>query len=147
MRWFFGLVMAAGLVLAEAPGAFAQDSLSAFGGYPAGITGGSTYGFYPGGYRQSYVPSSSASGYSLAPRVTYYSSGYYGGTPGTTAYGPGVDFSSPNAAAYGYSAPVYPTTRYAAPAYGYAPSYGYGTTSVRRGWSLPGLLGRRAYRW
>jgi len=142
MRWFFGLLMAAGLVLADVPTATAQE-LNAFGGYPAGITSGSTYGFYPGGYRQTY------SGYSSTPGVTYYSSGFYGGTPGTTTYGPGVNFSSPNAAAYGYSSPMYSGTRYA-PSYGYgsyAPRYSYGTTYARPGWSRGGLFGGRSYRW
>src|SRR5947209_6231945 len=102
MRWFFGLAMATGLVLAEVPAASAQDTLAGgFAGYPAGITSGSTYGFYPGGYRQTYTPAPAGSGYAATPGVTYYSSGFYGGTPGTTAYGPGVNFSSPNAAAYG----------------------------------------------
>jgi len=142
MRWFCGLLMAAGLVLADVPAATAQDSLGSFGGYPAGITSGSTYGFYPGGYRQTY------SGSAMSPGVTYYSSGFYGGTPGTTTYGPGVNFSSPSAAAYGYSRPVYPGTAYA-PSYGYsyAPRYGYGTYSARPGWSRGGLFGGRSYRW
>jgi len=139
MRWFCGLLMAAGLILASVPAATAQD-LNFFGGYPAGITSGSTYGVYPGGYRQSY------SGYSTTPGVTYYSSGFYGGTPGATTYGPGVNFSSPSAAAYGYSTPVYPSARYM-PSYGYAPrSYGYSTYSTRPGWSR-GLFGGRSYRW
>src|SRR5829696_7328658 len=125
MRWFYGLALATGLVLVDVPAATAQE-LNAFGGYPAGITTGSTYGFYPGGYRQSYVPTPSASGYTMAPRVTYYSSGFYGGTPGTTTYGPGVNFSSPNAAAYGYSTPAYRGTMYAPTSRYYAPAYNSG---------------------
>ena len=145
MRWFYGLALATGLVLVDVPAATAQD-LGSFGSYPAGITSGSTYGFYPGGYRQSYSAYPSASGYTMAPRVTYYSSGFYGGTPGTTIYGPGVNVSSSNAAAYGYSAPVAPATGYAPSyRYGYAPrSYGsgYGTYSTRSG-----MFGGRSYRW
>jgi len=143
MRWFYGFLMAAGLVLADVPSATAQE-LNAFGGYPAGITTGSTYGFYPGGYRQSY------SGYGTTPGVTYYSSGFYGGTPGTTTYGPGVNFSSPNARAYGYSAPIYPSGRYM-PSYGssYAPRYGYGYGGYSGGSGMyrGGMYGGRSYRW
>jgi len=147
MRWLFGLAMATGLVLAGASAASAQDTTgSAMGGYPAGITSGSSYGFYPGGYRQTYTPYPTASGYRMAPGVTYYSSGFYGGTPGATAYGPGVNFSSPNAAAYGYSAPVYPTTRYYAPNYSYSRGYG-GYYARPGGWSRPGWMGGRSYRW
>jgi len=146
MRWFYGLMMATGFLLVELPAASAQEGFSGFGGYPAGITTGSTYGFYPGGYRQSYVPYPSSTGYSVAPRVTYYSSGFYGGTPGTTTYGPGVNFSSPNAAASGYSAPLYATPRYA-PTYRYAPSYGYGSSYAAPGGYRSGLFGRRTYSW
>jgi len=144
MRRLLGLVTVTGLALAVVPAAFAQQGVGGFGGYPAGITTGSTYGFYPGGYRQSYVPTPSASGYSMAPRVTYYSSGFYGGTPGTTTYGPGVNFSPPNAAAYGYSTPGYGGTMYA-PTSRYAPGYNSGTYYARPGWS--GMYGgRRGYR-
>jgi len=146
MRRFLGLVSVTGLVLAVVPAAFAQQGMSGFGGYPAGITTGSTYGFYPGGYRQSYVPAPTASGYTMSPRVTYYSSGFYGGTPGTTTYGPGVNLSSPNAAAYGYSTPAYSGTTYA-PSYRYAPGYGSGSYYGRPGWSGSGLYGRRSFRW
>lgn len=133
MRWVYGMVLAGGLACVAAPAASAQD-LGAFGGYPAGITSDSAYGFYPGGYRQNYTTYRTPTGYVASPRVTYYSSGFYGGTPGTTAYSPGVNFSSPNAAAYGYSAPLYGTT-------GYVPSTGtYYATPARRG-----LFGRRTY--
>jgi len=128
-----GMVIAGGLLLAAAHTASAQDSLGSFGTYPAGITTGSQYGFFPGGYRTNAPMYRTPSGY-LTSGPTYYSSGFYGGTPGTTTYGPGIDYSSPNAAAYGYSAPLYRSTTY--------PST-YGTTyvqPVRRG-----LFGRRTY--
>jgi len=137
MRWICGLIAATALATASAP-ARAQD-LATFGDYPAGITTGSQYGFYPGGYRQTYSPYSTPSGYAMAPRVNYYSSGYYGGTPGTTVYGPGVDLSSPNAAAYGYSAPYYG-------GYRSVPSYGYRTYTTRPGLMGRGWMGRRGYR-
>jgi hypothetical protein len=126
--------LAAAFLMASAQAANAQDSLDAFGSYPAGITTGSQYGFYPGGYRPNPSTYRARSGYVVAPRPTYYSSGFYGGTPGATTYSPGINYSSPNAAAYGYAAPLYGTTTY--------PST-YGTTyarPVRRG-----LFGRRTY--
>jgi hypothetical protein len=49
MRWIFGVLLATGLMIPPMR-ARAQDAMNAFGGYPAGITTGSTYGFYPGGY-------------------------------------------------------------------------------------------------
>jgi len=123
------MVLVGGLMLAVAPAAKAQD-LGSFGGYPAGITTGSQYGFYPGGYRPTTTTYRTRSGYVSTPGATYYSSGFYGGTPGTTIYGPGVNLSSPNAVAYGYSAPIGGVPVY-------SPTTVY-TTPVRRG-----LFGRR----
>lgn len=142
MRGLLVLVAAGGLTLALGSTARAQDSLGSFGSYPAGITTGSSYGFFPGGYQRGYVGVPTTSGYALAPRTTYYSSGYYGGVPGTVTYGTGVNYSSPNAAYYGYSAPrtyTYPSL----------PSSRYGTYYVpQTGVYRRGLLGGRSYyRW
>jgi hypothetical protein len=131
MRWIYGFLAAGALLLVERP-AGAQN-LNSFGGYPAGITTGSSYGFYPGGYAPTYSTYSTPAGAVTMARPTYYTSGYYGGTPGTVVYRPGVNLSSPNAAAYGYSAPV---TKYR-----YVPNRTYTT---RRGWFRRGLFGRRA---
>jgi len=133
MRRVFGLVGAGALVLALASSADAQtNSLGGFGGYPAGITTGSQYGFYPGGYNGSY--SSANSVYRVAPAPgtsTYYSSGFYGGVPGTTTYGPGVNFSSSTAYPYG--------------TYGYSSSYG--SYPVRSRGMIRGIVpGFRRYR-
>jgi hypothetical protein len=136
MHRVFGLVIAGGLVLGLAPTARAQTDMSGIGGVPAGITTGSQYGYYPGGYNGPY--SSANSVYTMAPRPnytsTYYSSGFYGGVPGTTTYGPGVNYSA--------------STAYPGGTYGYASSYGrvpaYGTyTTPRRGLFRGGLFGRR----
>jgi len=132
MRWVFGLAMAGGLALLPTTAANAQD-LNAFGTYPAGITTGSSYGFYPGGYGQTYVGyPARRGGYYVAPRVRYYSSGFYGGTPGTVTYGNGIDYSTGSAYPYGYT-PRYTTGAYVSP----VPS----TVYYRRG-----LFGRRYYR-
>jgi len=135
MRWILGTAMAGLLLLSASSSASAQD-LNGFGSYPAGITSGSAYGFYPGGYGPAYVPGRTASGYTTAPGVVYYSSRYYGGTAGATTYGPGINYSSPNAAAYGYG----PAATVTAP-YAYTPGYRYSTYRVRRG-----LFGPRAVR-
>lgn len=137
---------AAALVLAPAIGANAQDALNAFGSYPAGITTGSSYGFYPGGYRQGYSSYPAPGGSYVVPQTRYYSSGFYGGVPGTVTYGPGVNYSAPSAGYYyGSSVPTYrsyatvPGTWYSNPGYSYT-----GVPGVYRG----GLLGRRTYyRW
>lgn len=140
MRNFLAL---ASLVLAFGIDAKAQDGLNAFGGYPAGITTGSSYGFYPGGYRQGYAAYPTTSGYAVAPQTRYYSSGFYGGTPGTVTYSPGVNFSSANAGYYGYSAPLNPVYS-TAPRYNYySPGYSTGYGTYRRGF----LGGRSSYRW
>jgi hypothetical protein len=136
MRRFLALLAVGCLAAAYAPAASAQDSVNAFGGYPAGITTGSPYGFYPGGYGQGVAAYPTAGGYAYGPRVSYYSSGYYGGTPGTMTYRPGVNFSAGNAASYGYASP-----RYAMP-YTYTPSYG---TYYPSGMYRRGLFGRRTY--
>jgi hypothetical protein len=111
MRYVFGLVIAGGMVLGLTSSASAQINGMGFGGYPAGITSGSSYGFYPGGYNGPY--SSATTGYVMRPSggvSTYYSSGFYGGVPGTTTYGPGVNYSASSAYPYG--------------TYGYSSSYG-----------------------
>jgi len=132
MRWVFGLAMAGGLALFSATDANAQD-LNAFGTYPAGITTGSSYGFYPGGYGQTYVAyPSRRGGYYVAPRVSYYSSGFYGGTPGTATYSNGVDYSAGSAYPYGYT-----------PRYGTVP---YTSTNPSTVYYRRGLFGRRSYR-
>jgi len=135
MRGFLGLVAVGGLTLALGTTARAQDSMGAFGSYPAGITSGSSYGFFPGGYRQGYVGVPAASGYYMAPRTTYYSSGFYGGVPGSVTYGTGVNYSAPGTAGYGYRTPVYPSARYG--------SYHAPATGVYR----RGFMGGRGYRW
>ena len=134
MNRIFGLTVAGGVVLGLASSATAQtNSLNAFGGYPAGITTGSQYGFYPGGYNGAY--SSGNSVYRIAPPVgtsTYYSSGFYGGVPGTTTYGPGVNYSATTAypnGTYGYSS-----------SYRAVPSYSY---PVRQGGPLRRMWGGR----
>jgi len=150
MRGFSGLAAVGGLVLALGATAHAQDSLGSFGSYPAGITTGSSYGFFPGGYRQAYMGVPTTSGYYMAPRTTYYSSGFYGGVPGSATYGSGVNYSAPGARYYG-AAPVYPSPRYgtyyapAARTY-YAPSAGT-YYAPAAGSYRPGLFGGRSYRW
>jgi len=146
MRKLMGWAALAAVVLAAGVEARAQDGLNAFGGYPAGITTGSSYGFYPGGYRQGYAAYPTTSGYAVAPQTRYYSSGFYGGTPGTVTYSPGVNFSSANAAYYGYSTPLNPVYS-AAPGVRYN-YYRPGYVTAPGTYYRPGLFGGRSYyRW
>ena len=123
MHRIFRMVMMGGFVLGMASLARAQDSLAAFGGYPAGITTGSDYGFYPGGYAPAVPPA-------WPGTTTTYSAGYYGLVPNTVS--PGVPYSP-----YTSSYPLYsyPSARPYAPYYGAAPTYVWPRYDVlRRGW-------------
>lgn len=135
MRGFLTFAAVGAMALALGATAQAQDSLGSFGSYPAGITTGSSYGFFPGGYRPGYVGVPTTSGTYLAPRTTYYNSGFYGGVPGSVTYGAGVNYSAPRPPYYYGAAPVYPSARYGTY---YAPATGV----YRRG-----LFGGRTYRW
>jgi hypothetical protein len=117
MRYILGLVVAAGLWLGTASAAQAQFSLSV-GGPWGGVSVGVPYvGAYGGYYAAPY----SGYGYSAVPGTTYYSSGYYGVTPGVPVYSYPYGYTS----YYGY-APYY--------RYGYyGPSYG-GFYGLRRGY-------------
>jgi hypothetical protein len=128
------MAIALGLMLGLASTARAQGSMNAFGGYPAGITTGSQSGFYPGGYlgpystTAPYVPPTTRYGPSYS---RYYSSGFYGGIPGTVTYGNGVDLSARSA--YPYGTP------------GYNSSYG-GSPMYYQGPAVRGWYGGRPYR-
>jgi hypothetical protein len=133
MRNGFGLMIVGAMVLGLTSSASAQVNGMGFGGYPAGITSGSSYGFYPGGYNGSY--SSPVNGFTMRPSggvSTYYSSGFYGGTPGSVTYANGVDYSARSAYPYGYT-----------PRYTTAP---YTTVVPTNGYYRRGLFGRRYYR-
>jgi len=146
MRGILKYLAVGGLVLASGGMAVAQDSMAAFGSYPAGITTGSSYGFFPGGYRQGYVGVPTTSGYALAPRTSYYSSGFYGGVPGSATYGTATNYS---AGYYGTPAPAYgtygygavPSSRYGTYGYGAVPSTGYGSYYAPQ----RGFLGGRSF--
>ncbi len=124
MRGVFGMLMAGGLVLGMASLASAQDSLNAFGGYPAGITTGSNYGYYPGGY--SPIPPISVQPSWLG--TTSYSAGYYGMAPNTV--NPSTMYS-PYTSSYPLYA--YPSASSYAPYYGAAPTYVWPRGGVLRG--------------
>lgn len=108
MRRLLAGVGAAGLWLGLAAGASAQDSINAFGGFPtgmympaapSGVVYSSPVAAYPTTY--SYRPYGATS---VAPGVTYYSSGYSTGVAPGAAY-----YSYP---AYGYTTYRYPVYNY-----------------------------------
>jgi len=144
MRYSFGLLVAGSLLLGPAIAANAQDSMNAFGGYPAGLTTGSAYGgnwsgFYglnPGGvplntYNQPYNANGANYSYMLPgsnSATNLYSSAYV--TPGSTSagYAPGTTYAG---SPYAYGArPAYTTTYPRYYSYGSSPYY---TTTYRRG--------------
>jgi hypothetical protein len=143
MRHLYGLLIAGGLLLGPAVAANAQNnSMNAFGAYPAGIMTGSPYGanwsgFYglnPGGmplntYNQPYNAYGANYSY-MAPGVnTSYPQ--VGTNTYSSAYSaPGASTSSYYGAAPGYTTSPYPYT--------YGTNYNYNSTynTYRRGLGL-----------
>jgi len=131
MRWVYGFLVASALLVVDRPAS--AQIMNWFRGSQGGITTGSSYGYYPGGYTQTSTGYATPLGYAATPG-TYYSSGYYASAPGTVVSGPGVNPAAPNGAVYKYSAPV--TTSVYSP---------YWTYATRRGWFRRGLFGRRLF--
>jgi hypothetical protein len=119
MRLFFGMLLAGGLVLGQASFARAQNSLNAFGTYPAGITTGSpapygldSSGFYGMNYGYPFTYSTQPFSYYgsnyLAPNAMLYNRGYGGYlNPSTGYYSRGYSAYSVPGSYDVYSYPTY----------------------------------------